>query len=438
MTGPTASTAAALTQELVRIDTTNPPGREAPAIEVVRDVLAAAEVDSTIITAVDGRPNLVARITGTGERPNLILHGHLDVVDVDGQNWAHPPFGGAIIDGLLHGRGTLDNKAGVAMLTHAFAQATHTGRAPSGDVLLLIVADSETGGSAGLAHLLDHHPELTADARYAIGEFGGFPLHAFGRRFYRIGVGLKGYAHLRLRLRGRGGHGSQPTHETVVGALGRLLERLDNFTAPHAVTPIAEAVIEAIATHLEPGDARQLLDLLDPDRFDDVLTWLGPHRSSFEAMFRDTANPTIVRSGAKFNVIPTTAQVEIDARLLPGHHADDLVGHLQPVLGDDVELEVIDSGPAHNPPHFDDGLLKTLGDILIDLDSDAIPVPYLFSESPDGRLFAEHGIQHYGYLPMDLPPDIDLPELIHGPNERVPLAAVEFGTQALQQLLARY
>jgi len=427
----------ALTQQLIRTQSVNPPGDEAAAHAVVETLLNSSGVETTTITAVDGRPNLVARLPGLGTKPSVVLHGHLDVVGVEGQDWDQPPFEAAIIDGILHGRGTLDNQAGVALLTHAFARAATSGATPSGDFVLVVAADSETGGSAGMAYLLDNHPEIVAGAGFAIGEFGGFPLHAFGCRFYRIGVGLKGYAHLRLRLRGRGGHGSRPATGTVTGSLGRLLQRLDAFEAPHTVTPVAQAVVDSIAIHLDDADADRFRDLLDPDRFDATLDWLGPHRESFEAMFRDTVNATIVRSGKKFNVIPASAEVDVDARLLPGHDPEALVVHLRSHLDDDVEIELLDTGPE-NPPDFDDELLDTLGQILTELDPDAIPIPFLFSESPDGRLFAAHAIQHYGYLPMDLPPDIDLPDLVHGPNERVPTEAIDFGAEAIYRLITRY
>lgn len=430
-------TASELARRLVRTPTVNPPGDEAPAQDHLRAVLESAGVAVEEFSADDGRPNLVARLPGRGTRPALVLHGHVDVVGVDGQQWRHPAFDGVVDDGVLHGRGTLDNKGGVAMLTHAFARAVGDGVEPSGDIVLISAADSETGASRGLAYLLDTHPEVIDGAAYAIGEFGGFPLHAFGRAFYRIGVGLKRYAHLRVRLRGHGGHGSRPATGTVVGTLGEVLTRLDAWQAPHDVTPVARQVVEALAASLPVDDADQLRGLLDATRFDQTLDWLGRHRATFEAMFRNTANPTIITAGAKFNVIPSEATIDIDCRLLPGHDVATLVDQVQEIAGDGVDIEIVDAGPP-SPPDFNDTLLDLLSDILTDLDPDAVPVPYVFSESPDGRLFAARDIQHYGFLPMNLPPDIDLPDLVHAPDERVPLDAIEFGAEALYQLITRY
>jgi len=433
---PSSLTAASeLARRLVAADTANPPGNEEEAQEHVGSFLESAGIPFERYEAERGRPNLVARLAGAGERPALVLHGHVDVVGVDGQSWQHPPFEAVVADGILHGRGTLDNKSGVAMLTHAFARAKIEGLEPSGDIVLVSAADSETGASTGLAYLLDAHPEIFDGARFAIGEFGGFPLHGLGKNLYRIGVGLKRYAHVRLTLHGSGGHGSQPVSGTIIGRLGVMLQQLDQMRMPHHTTPVARKTVEAIATAVDDGD--RLLRLLDPEQFDETLEWLGPQRATFEAMFVDTANPTIVSAGAKFNVIPSLAEVELDCRLLPGRTVDDVVGALRDTVGPEVDIEVLDIG-APSPDDFDDTLLPLLGNVLISLDPTAVPVPFLFSESPDGRLFDAHGIQHYGFLPMNLPPDIDLPDIIHGPDERVLLDAIDFGADAIHRLLALY
>lgn len=426
-----------IAQRLVTMRTVNPPGDEAAAQRYLSSLIESAGIDVDIRERTLGRPNLIARLPGRGERPPVVLHGHVDVVGVDGQQWHDDPFAGTVRDGVLHGRGTLDMKSGVAMLTHAFLQTAVDGVVPAGDIVLVAAVDSESGGADGMAFLLDQHPAIFDGARYAIGEFGGFPLYAFGRTFYRIGVAQKRYAHLRVHLRGRGGHGSRPATGTVVGALGRTLARIDDATLPYRQTAVAVRVIGAIADAVAPDDAQRLRRLLDPAQFDEAVAGLGPHRATFEALFRDTANPTIITAGHKFNVIPSDATIEVDARLLPGRTVDALIADLRGVIDEDAIVEVVDAGPP-SPLDFDAGLLDLLGSILTELDPRAIPVPYLFNESPDGRLFAAHGIQHYGFLPMNLPPEIDLTDLIHGPDERVPLAAIEFGARALRQLIARY
>jgi acetylornithine deacetylase/succinyl-diaminopimelate desuccinylase-like protein len=206
---------------------------------------------------------------------------------------------------------------------------------------------------------------------------------------------------------------------------------------PYHKIPLVEQIIQSMGEVLAE-DAREILEgLLDPESFDASLEAIGPERARFESLFRDTANPTIARAGQKFNVIPGEAVVDIDARILPGRTTEDMVTEIQTRLGDEAIIEVIASGPK-TKPSVDYTLFDTLADILRELDPMGTPIPYLFNESPDGRLLEEHGIQNYGFLPMNLPPEIDLPALIHAENERVPITSITFGANALYKLIERY
>jgi acetylornithine deacetylase/succinyl-diaminopimelate desuccinylase-like protein len=426
-----------IAMQLITFRTVNPPGDELPAQDYLQALLEDAGFSVQRFEKVPGRPNLVTRLAGEGLREPLLFYGHTDVVGVEGQSWEAPPFDGVIRDEMLYGRGALDMKAGVAMLVHALLKARAQRLRPAGDIILAIVVDEESGGQAGMQYLLKAHPEVFSGVRFAIGEFGGFPLYTFGHKFYRIGVSQKQYAHLRMRLHAPGGHGSLPARETVMAQLGRALVKLDQASMPYHKTPIVEKIIQAMMKVL-PGHYRDALDgLLDPERFEASLAAIGPGREWFESLFRDTANPTIVRAGNKFNVIPAEAVVEIDARILPGRTTEDLVAELRALLGELVSIEVIASGPK-TKPEVDFSLFDTLAGILKELDPTGTPIPYLFNESPDGRLLEDVGIQNYGFIPMDLPPAIDLPALIHAENERVPIAAIQFGATALYELLKRY
>ncbi|MGD8553155.1 MAG: M20/M25/M40 family metallo-hydrolase [Anaerolineales bacterium] len=426
-----------IAQRLIRFNTVNPPGDEQAAQEYLRDLLASAGFDVEFLTKQPGRPNLITRLTGTGARPPLLFYAHTDVVGTQGQQWDQPPFDAIIEDDLLYGRGALDMKAGVAMLVYALIQAKQDDLKPSGDILLAIVVDEETGGSQGMQFLLEQHSELFDGIQHAVGEFGGFPLYAFGKKFYRIGVSQKQYAHIQLRLTAPGGHGSLPTGETIMTKLGKALHTLDAAKMPYYKTELAEEIIRTICGQVPPAAQDTLLALLEPDTFEAALVDLGANSERFESLFRDTANATIVRSGSKFNVIPSEALVEIDARILPGRTAEDLLEEIRKLLGVHAEIEVLASGPT-TKSQVDYELFDTLADILKSLDPEGIPIPYLFNESPDGRLLEAHGMQNYGFLPMNLPPEIDLPSLIHAENERVPVKSIEFGAQALFELLRRY
>ncbi len=425
-----------ITQSLIRLETVNPPGNEAIAQQYLRDLLEQEGFSVEMIEAVPGRPNLITRLQGRGEKPPLLFYGHTDVVGVGGQQWQFPPFDAVVEDGVLFGRGALDMKAGVAMLVHSLLRAAEDGVQPAGDIVLAIVVDEETGGEVGMQYLLREHPQIFADVRHALGEFGGFPLYVAGRKFYRIGVSQKQYARIRLTFRAACGHGSLPAAETVMGELGTALATLDAYRMPYHKTPLAEQIVHTLSEHLDGDIAQALLDLLDPATFGDALTRI-PDAARFESLFRDTANPTIVSAGGKFNVIPSEAMVDIDARIIPGRTAEDVVRKLRTLLGSDVEIEVVAAGPK-TKPEVDYALFDLLAGLLREYDPAGIPVPYLFNESPDGRLLENHGIQNYGFLPMNLPPEIDLPSLIHGEDERVPVSAIQFGADILFDLISRY
>lgn len=426
-----------IARRLIRFQTVNPPGDELPAQEYLRELLESARFDVHNHTLQADRPNLVTKLDGSGDKPPLLLYGHVDVVGVEGQAWDVPPFEGVVMDELLYGRGALDMKAGVAMMVHSLLRAKLDGVKPSGDILLLLVVDEETGGDAGMQFLLEEHREVFNEVKYAIGEFGGFPLYAFDRKFYRIGVSQKQYAHIQLRFTAPGGHGSLPARDTVLSKLGAALDRLDRMVMPYHKTDLSEQIIRSMCRAL-PHPAQDILQaLLDPETFDTALASIGQGSERFESLFRDTANATIVHSGEKFNVIPSEALVEVDGRILPGRSTEDMLVELRRVLGEEVEIQVLASGPL-TKPEVDYELFEMLAGILKELDREGVPIPYLFNESPDGRLLEAHGIQNYGFLPMDLPPELDLPSLIHAANERVPVEAVAFGEEALFRLIRRY
>lgn len=426
-----------ITKELITFRTVNPPGDELPAQEYLQGILEAGGFKVERFEKTPGRPNLVTRLEGRGERPPLLFYGHTDVIEATDQGWDAPPFAGVERDGLLYGRGALDMKAGLGMLVHALLRAKSQKLQPAGDVLLAIVVDEESGGEVGMQYLLGEHPEIFEGVRYSIGEFGGFPLYAFGHKFYRIGVSQKQYAHIRLHFQAPSGHGSLPARDTVMAKLGEALVRLDKASMPYHKTPLAEHIIRLMCKALPDESVNTLNMLLDPNQFEDGLAAIGPGRQRFESLFRDTANPTIVKSGRKFNVIPGEASVEVDARILPGRTTQDMVIELRKLLGEEVVIEVIASGPK-TKQRVDYALFDTLASILTEMDPAGTPIPYLFNESPDGRLLEDFGMQNYGFLPMNLPPEIDLPSVIHGENERVPVEAIAFGAEALYWLLERY
>jgi len=423
-----------LLKDLIRFDTTNPPGNERACVEHIGSLLTDAGIPWQAYAANPERPNLVARLEGGGG-PGLVLQGHVDVVTTVNQRWMHPPFAAEVADGWIWGRGALDMKNGVAMMVAAFLRAKREGVKLPGDLILTVLADEEAGGIEGAAWLTDNHPELFAGARYTIGEGGGYSHQVGGRRFFPIMVSEKRGCQLLLTLRGPGGHGSLPMRGGAMAKLGRVLKALDGARLPVHLTAAVRMQLEGMRDALTGETSERYARLLDPAQTDRVLDQIGPEGRSLDAGLHNTVNATLVEGGLKINVVPSEVRLSLDGRLLPGFGPDDLISELRAVIGEEAEIEVVRLGPAQPEPDL--GRFEVLAGILKELDPEAVPVPALVTGGTDGRHFAKLGIATYGFTPVVLPAGFDAWATIHDADERIPVDALEFGTEAIFRAVQR-
>lgn len=423
-------------QKLIQFNTTNPPGNEASCINYVRELLLLANIESQIYEKVEGRPNLVAKISGKGNAAPLLLYGHVDVVTTENQDWKYPPFSGEIADDFIWGRGALDMKGGVAMMLSAFMRAKVNQLDLPGDVILCIVSDEEAGGEYGAAFMVNEHAELFENVRYAIGEFGGFSLTLGSERFYPIMVAEKQICWLEATFHGSAGHGSMPISGGAMAQLGQFLMTLDKKRLPVHITPAVRTSLEAFTKELNGVTKLILGQLLNPIMTDTILNLLGEQLKIFDPLLHNTVSPTILHGGNKINVIPAQVSVELDGRLLPGYTPDDLIREMRDLVGQDVDFEV--KGYESYPSEPDMGLFTLLSDTLKQADPAGHPVPLVLPGVTDGRHFARLGIQTYGYLPMQLPEDFNFSQTIHAADERIPVDAMAFGTDAIYKVLGRF
>jgi acetylornithine deacetylase/succinyl-diaminopimelate desuccinylase-like protein len=426
---------AELLRELIRFDTTNPPGNERECISYIEGLIKAAGVETTTRAKDPERPNLVARLRGAGSAPPLLLYGHVDVVTTENQQWSHPPFEATLVDGWIWGRGALDMKGGVAMMLAAFLRASEDAL-PRGDVIFCALSDEEGLGDYGAGFMVDEHPELFDGVTHAIGEFGGFSIELGSQRFYPIQVAEKQVCGIKLRLRGAGGHGAVPVRAGAMAGLAKALERIDRKRLPVHVTPAVRDMFRAIGEASSLPMRLALRLLLTPPLTNTVLNLLGERGQELAPLLHNTVSPTMVRASDKINVIPNEVSLVCDGRLLPGFEPDDLVAELRALLPKDVEVEVTIHQPG--PPTAEMGFYEKLGGVLKEMDPEGVPIPLLLSGVTDARLFARLGIQTYGFTPMNLPPGFDFWSTIHNADERVPASAIDFGTEAIHRALQRY
>jgi acetylornithine deacetylase/succinyl-diaminopimelate desuccinylase-like protein len=324
-------------------------------------------------------------------------------------------------------------KGGVAMLVSAFLRVARGELEPAGDLVLAVLSDEEGGGDYGAKFLVEEHPQLFEGIRYALGEFGGFTTYIGGRRFYQIQVAEKQICFLKATIHGPAAHAAMITRGGTMARLARFLSDLDRKRLPIHITSAAREMVERMAAALPQPHRGILRALLKPRLTDRMLPLLGASARTAEPMFRNTVTATIVRAGQKINVAPAEIEVELDGRVLPGFDADDLIGELADVVGDDAELELVRFDPG--PPEPDLGLFDTLAGIVRELDPDGTPVPLLMIGASDARFFSRLGIQTYGFLPMRLHEDFNFLSLVHAADERVPAAALDFGVDAISRVL---
>lgn len=426
----------ALTQELIRFPSVNPPGGEGPCVRYVAEVLREAGLDVQLLGIDPERPNLIARLAGRGAAPPILLHAHADVVPVTGQDWTHPPFEGSLIDGHVWGRGAIDMKGGLAMMVSAMLRIPQ----PPGDVLLAVSPDEECGSAVGASYLVREHPELFDGVRDAIGEDGGAVFGCGDRRVYPIVVAEKRACWLRLTLSGRGGHGSrQGRSGTATEKLAALLAKIHNGRLPTHITPAADLMLAELAK-AAPDDLAPRYQALRADPAAKVPYDLLPEADAvfLDSILRNTVNATIIHGGDQINVLPSTITVDLDGRILPGHWTvDDYLAELRQLVGPEPEVELLLEGEPMPEPKLGPGY-ELLTEVLRDADPDGLPLPMLTTASTDARLFAGLGIECYGWLPLKVPPGSRYQDTMHAANERVPAEALRFGAQCVHDLLTRY
>jgi len=422
----------AICRDLIRIDTTNRGDHSGPgereAADYVTGLLREAGLEPVVLESHPKRTSLVARITGEDPaRPGLLIHGHLDVVPANADDWQRDPFGGEIADGCVWGRGAIDMKDMDAMMLAVTLKRFREGRPPKRDVVLAFTADEEAGGNWGAAFLTREHPELFAGVTEAIGEVGGFSVDVGDQRMYAVQTAEKGLAWMRLTATGTAGHGSMIHGDNAVTALAEAVARIGRHEWPVRLPESVRAFLEAAS--------RALGVEFDPEDPGTVVGKLGAMGRMIGATVKNTANPTGLNAGYKVNVIPQSATAEIDGRFLPGFEKE-FFEEIDKLLGSAVRREFIHHDIALETT-ADGSLYEAMTEALLAEDPQATVVPYCLSAGTDAKWFSKLGIRCFGFSPLKLPSNMDFSGMFHGVDERVPVDGLRFGVRVLDRFLDR-
>jgi acetylornithine deacetylase/succinyl-diaminopimelate desuccinylase-like protein len=428
-------------QDLLRLDTTNPPGNEIIAAEHIARVLRAEGIESIVLEPAPGRGNVIARLKGTGEKPPLLLYGHTDVVPAEPEHWTHPPLSGDIADGFVWGRGALDMKGTVAQQLTVFLMLKRHGIPLKRDVIFAATADEEIGGegSFGMWWLVKHHPDLLR-AEFGITEVGGYNTDFGGKTVFSIQVAEKGTCWIKVRAKGRPGHASMPHDDNAVVHLARGVDRLATHGLPYHLCAAAAGFLEAASTGIGGPFGEALSRLRTPEGakqvFDSVLK---DHelRPSFIAMLHNTATPTGLSAGYQTNVIPSAAEATVDGRTLPGFNTESFLAEVRAACGDGFEYEITMESPPLQTRH-DTPLFKLMAERLQQHEPGAVVVPYMMSGATDAKYLAPLGVPSYGFAPLKLPSGFKYSQLFHAHDERAPVDGLGWGVRVLYEVVSEY
>jgi len=419
-----------LCREMIRIPSVNygdGKGDEKDVAAFVTAKLAEVGIASKIYESAPGRCNVVATIEGSdATRPGLVVHGHIDVVPANAEDWSVDPFAGLIKDGMIWGRGAVDMKNTDAMILAIVRKWARSGYKPPRRILLVFFADEEAGSIYGSRWMVKEHPEVFAGCNEAVSEVGGFSVTVGdNKRLYLVEAAQKGIHWMKLTAHGRAGHGSMMNNENAITALSVAVAKIGAHVWPQRYSKTVKTFLRHVAAATgKPFNEEDLRPLL-PE--------LGSAARMIGATFQNTANPTLLDAGYKANVIPQSASAIIDGRFLPGYESE-LNATVRDLVGPDIQIETVTRDIALEV-EFEGPLVEAMCAALLKEDPEGIPVPYMMSGGTDNKALSELGIAGYGFSPLRLPADLDFMALFHGVDERVPIDGITFGVRVLENFL---
>jgi acetylornithine deacetylase/succinyl-diaminopimelate desuccinylase-like protein len=413
-----------LLQELIRIDTTNPPGNETVAAELLRNYLEESGAEVELYARVPERANMVARIPGRGGGPKLLLLSHTDVVLADPAEWSADPFGGELRDGEVWGRGALDMKGQVAASAVAVASLAREGFEPEGDLIFAATADEEVGAGFGAQWLCEAHPDAVR-CDYVINEGAGDRIELGGRPFYICAVSEKMSAPFLLRVKGRSGHASMPgIADNALVKAAPLITALGEYVPEQQLIPEVTALLQAV-TGVTPATPQEALERARSvgDFFAEMV----------EPLLSMTLSPTQITASKKRNVIPAVCDVTVDSRLLPETGPKEQQEIVRQILGEgDYELESLEAHGGTRSP-IETPLWDAVAGWVAEVEPEAKAAPICVAGFTDSHWFREaFGAVAYGFFPArELPAEVAA-RLIHSADERVPVGDLELGVSFLR------
>jgi acetylornithine deacetylase/succinyl-diaminopimelate desuccinylase-like protein len=435
-----------LLSDLVRINTTNPPGNETQAANYIAQYLAREGFKTEIIESAPGRGNVISRLKGTDEKPSLLLLSHLDVVAANPEEWTVDPFAGIFKDGYVYGRGAIDMKSMTAIEVMIMKLLKKNNVKLKGDVVLAATADEEKGGEEGAGYLLKHYREKVW-CPYVLNEGGGLATPTKKGNVFTVQTAEKGILWIKIRAKGSPGHGSTPnTADNAILRMNKVIDQLANYKPETVYVPTLKQFIAEIAKHDPEFDELLSRLLANPMRSEQILDELAKKDRALAEELRPrtkmTIAPTMIHGGVKENIIPSDCEAVFDCRILPGQSVNETIDLIKSLLKnvglDKLSFEFIQ---AHGGSESSTvaPLYSTIANVLREFEPDCGVTPTLTTGGTDSRFFRENGSICYGFQPMipDEPND-QLEKRMHGVDERITIENLVYGTSILYEVVKRF
>lgn len=426
--------------DLIRINTTNPPGNEQATAKYIAGVLAKEGIPAEPLEVATGRTALVARLRGSAMAdPSraLLLVAHMDVVGVDKSKWTVDPFGAVIKDGYLYGRGAVDDKGMLAANLAAFILLKRTNAHLNRDVIFLATADEEQGGDASIKILISKYWDKFA-AGFAINEGGRVVLRNNKVEYVAVQASEKVPVNVTVIAKGPSGHGSQPTKENAVVHLATAVSKIGGYSAPVHFTSIVKRYFEQLAPLEDPELAKWIRALDTTDRGEHAQKVISEANPLWNSMIRDSVAPTMLAAGVRNNVIPGEARANLNIRLLPGNTIDTLLGDLSKLVNDPaIRFEVLpDAGLAAPPSSLESDLYATISRVAAQEFAGVPVLPFQSTGATDSAQLRLHNVQAYGVKPFALTDEDE--RRMHGDDERIPLSSFAKGVEVIARIVAEF
>jgi acetylornithine deacetylase/succinyl-diaminopimelate desuccinylase-like protein len=432
--------------DLIRIDTTNPPGNEAKAAQFIADYLAKDGFNCEIFESAPGRGSLVTRLKGTGEKPNLLLLSHIDVVAANPKEWSVPPFAGTIKEGYVYGRGAYDMKGMTAIEVFILKLLKKNNVPIKGDIVLAATADEEKGGEEGAGYLLRNHKEKVW-CPYVINEGAGLAIPQKKGNVYPIQTAEKGILWFKIIAKGTPGHGSTPnTADNAIVRMNKVITKLNDYQPETLYISTLKQVVREIG-NMNPDLESYFTKLLaNPKQSEQILDELAKIDKAVAEEIRPriktTITPTIIHGGVKENIIPSECEAVFDCRVLPGQSVEETLATIKNLVKDvgldKLSFEIIQMHNG-NESSTQTPLYNAITDVLKEVEPGCGITPTLTTGGTDSRFFREIGSTCYGIQPMRPDEPIDLIEKrMHGIDERITIENLVFGTSILYEAIKRF